>query len=199
MDKLDKETIEVSRGYTYTYYTSSAKDGKPTVLLVHGWPDSAEQWNGFVSNYLLPEGYGIVALDCLGYAGTSKPTDPQVYNFKDMTKDVVDILDKEGIDKVVSLGHDWGCGLSQRMYNFHPDRCLGLVFVNVSYIVPKGDPFNLDAIIQGTEQIFGKGIYWYWKLFAGEDGPEILNSHLESAWDVAHGKIPRLGQVAEHH
>jgi soluble epoxide hydrolase / lipid-phosphate phosphatase len=186
MDKLTKKTMKVSRGYTYTYYTSPAKEDKCTVLLVHGWPDSAAQWSHFANEHLIPEGYGVVAIDCLGYAGTSKPTDYNVYNFKDMTKDVVDILDAEKLEKVISLGHDWGCGLSQRVYNFYPERCLGLVFVNVSYIVP-GEPFDLDAAIKGTEQIFGDGICWYWKLFAGDDGPDILNAHMESLWTIVHG------------
>lgn len=187
MNHLAKKTIEVSRGYTYTYYTSPAKDGKLTVLLVHGWPDSAEQWGEVIEDYLVPEGYGVVAIDCLGYAGTSKPTDYNVYNFKDMSKDVIDILDAEKIDKVISLGHDWGCGLSQRVYNFYPERTLGVVFVNVSYIIP-GQPFDVDAINELTKQIFGKSTYHYWKLFAGDDGPEILHAHIESMWCVAHGK-----------
>jgi soluble epoxide hydrolase / lipid-phosphate phosphatase len=188
MDKLDKKTLKVSRGYNYTYYTSHARDGKPTVLLVHGWPDSAELWNGVVSDYLVPQGYGVVAIDCLGYAGTSKPADPKEYNIIGMTKDIADILDNEGIDKVVSLGHDWGCYLSQRVYNYYPDRVLGLVLMNVSYL-PPSQPFDLDAVIEATEKAFGHGNYWYWKLFAADDGPGIMATNKEAVWDVAHGKL----------
>ncbi len=39
-----------------------------------------------------------------------------------------------------------------------------------------------------TQGLFGYGIYWYWKLFAGEDGAQVMDKHAESMWDVAHGE-----------
>ena len=125
MEQLNKKTTKVSRGYTYTYYTSAAKDGKATILLCHGWPDTAEMWEALITDYLVPNGYGVVAIDCLGYGGTDKPTDDKMYNFQYMCKDVIDIMDNESVGKFVSLGHDWGCGLSQRMWAYHPDRTIG--------------------------------------------------------------------------
>jgi soluble epoxide hydrolase/lipid-phosphate phosphatase len=159
MDSLDKKTFKVSRGFTYTYYTSPARDSLPTIILFHGWPDTAELWEGVITDYLKPAGYGIVALDCLGYAGTSKPIDYKAYNMQHMSKDAIDILDHEKLDKVISLGHDWGCGIAQRLYNFHPDRVIGLVMLNVSYLVPTPEPFDLDKTIALTTQFFGYGTF----------------------------------------
>ncbi|OCT50997.1 putative epoxide hydrolase [Cladophialophora carrionii] len=188
MDKLEKKTLDVSRGFTYTYYTSPAKDKKPTLLLIHGFPDAPDTFEEAIRDYLLPNGYGIIAIDCLGYNGTSKPTDTESYNFQLMAQDIKEIVDKEGLDKVVPVGHDWGAGVAQRFYNFHADRCSGLVLMNVSYLIPTPDqPFSLDGVLQFTEGIFGYGIYWYWQLFTAEDGAEIMGSHLDSMWDVAHG------------
>jgi len=107
MDKLHKKTLDVSRGFTYAYYTSLAKDGLQTVLLVHGFPSTVAEWSGVISDYLLPNGYGVLVLDCLGYAGSSKPTDMKAYNLQYLVQDIKEILDKESLDKVVSLGHDW--------------------------------------------------------------------------------------------
>jgi len=39
MDTLIKKTTHTSRGFTYTYYVSRESAGKPTILLLHGWPD----------------------------------------------------------------------------------------------------------------------------------------------------------------
>jgi len=187
MDKLDKKTIDVSRGLTYTYYTSPAKNGLPTVFLIHGWPDSAELWSDVTTNWLQPNGYGVVAIDCLGYGGTSKPTDREAYNFQYMAQDCKEILDKEGLDKIVVLGHDWGSVLTARFWNFHPDRCAGVVFVNVAYMPPTDQPFDLDAVVQTTQQVFGYGLYWYWHFFASDEAPKVLNSRLESVWTIGHG------------
>ena len=104
MDKLDNKTIKVSRGLSYNYYTSPAKHSQPTLFLAHGWPDTAALWSGLVADYLLPNGYGIVAIDCLGYGGTDKPTDYTAYDLQKMSADVIEILDKESVDKIVSTG-----------------------------------------------------------------------------------------------
>jgi soluble epoxide hydrolase / lipid-phosphate phosphatase len=60
---------------------------------------------------------------------------------------------------VISLGHDWGCGSAQRLYNFHADRILGLVMLNVAYIPPTPEPFDLDKVIEITTQFFGYGTH----------------------------------------
>lgn len=107
MERLNQRTITVSRSHTYTYYTHRADEGQPTVLLIHGWPDSAEIWSGFITEHLVPNGYGAVALDCLGYGGTSKPLDEKEYDFRAMSADVVEILDTEKLATVACLAHDW--------------------------------------------------------------------------------------------
>lgn len=107
MDQLEKKTLDVSRGFTYTYYASPAKDDQPTLLMVHGFPDAPDTWDEVVRDYLLPNGYGVIAVDCLGFNGTSKPTDKESYSWQKIADDFKEILDKEGIDKVIPLGHDW--------------------------------------------------------------------------------------------
>ena len=107
MDKLEKKTIDVSRGFTYTYYTSRAKDNKPTLLLIHGFPDSPDTYEEVIREYLVPNGYGVVAVNCLGYSGTSRPTDKESYSYQLLARDLKEIVDKEGLDKVISVGHDW--------------------------------------------------------------------------------------------
>ncbi len=107
MDKLEKKALDVSRGFTYAYYFSPAKDGLQTLLLIHGFPDSPEEYSDVVRDYLLPHGYGVIAIDCLGYSGSSKPSDPEAYNLQFISQDIKEILDNEGVDKVVSTGHDW--------------------------------------------------------------------------------------------
>lgn len=141
----------------------------------------------------------------LGYGGTSKPTDYQSYNFQHMTQDVIDILDREKVDKVISLGHDWGSVFAQRLYNFHADRVVGLVMINVAYNVPRPEPFNLDNVLEITTKVFGYGAFvsgslplpyrsttnelkWYWKLFGSDDGYKLMDSRIESLFTLAHGK-----------
>lgn len=190
--KVSRKTITVPRGYEYTYYTSHPTNGKPTVLLCHGWPDEAHLWVEAVNNHLLPAGYGVIVPDLLGFAGTSKPTSHAEYAMDLMTADVAAILDAESIQSVVSLGHDWGSAFAQRFYLFHPTRVLGLVTLNVAYMTPMATPFDLDAALTTTEKYFGYGAFHYWKLFGADDGPKVLNSHPESVYSVCHSDPKRM-------
>ncbi|KAI4798725.1 alpha/beta-hydrolase [Aureobasidium sp. EXF-8845] len=188
MDSLTKKTLEVSRKLTYTYYHHPpAQPENPTVLCIHGFPDEAAEWADLATTHLIPAGYGVIAVDCLGYAGTSKPLDPAVYAFQHMTADLTEILDAEKLQKVVSLGHDWGCALAQRFYNYYPDRVLGLVMVNVAYNAPGDSPFDLDATNEMTKKYFGYPTFAYWYLMAAEDGYKTLDDNIEGVFKVLHG------------
>lgn len=186
LSKLTQKTLKVSRGFTYKYYVSPAQGSKPTLILFHGWPDTARLWADLINNHLVPQGYGVVAPDCLGYGGTSKPTDTPSYAWKHMTADAVEILDAEGIPAAISFGHDWGSAMAQRLYNLHPSRVIGLVIVNVTYIPPKPG-FDLDAVNAATRKAFGAGIYEYWHFHAADDAPGIMRHNLESLYSMAFG------------
>lgn len=196
MESLKKGTLKTARGYTYTYYASPAKGGKPTVLLLHGWPDDAALWEGLMTNYLVPAGYGVVAPDCLGYAGTDKPLDPSQYNFKGQTADVCEILDKEGIEKVIPLGHDWGAAFAARVYVYAPERCVGLITLNVAFMGQSTQAMNLDASAKAMEAAIGYFPMWYWYLFGNAvEGPEIVGAHIDSMFTAAHGEPKALKDI----
>ncbi|CAG7565879.1 unnamed protein product [Fusarium equiseti] len=186
LSNLTKKTLVVSRDSTYTYYVSPTKAEKPTIILFHGCPDSAQLWCGLINNYLVPNGYGVVALDCLGYAGTSKPTDLEAYAWQHMAADAIEILDAEKVGKVISLGHDWGSAMCQRLYNFYPDRVSGLVMINVAYM-PPGGTFDLEATNKATKEKYGYGIYEYWHFFTAEDAPAIMTKNAQSVYSAAFG------------
>lgn len=186
MDHLTKKTLTTKRGFTYTYYVSPAKENKATLLLQHGFPDSATEWEDLIISHLQPAGYGVVAVDQLGYAGTSKPTDPTAYRLSEIIDDFIDILDAEDLDKVISLGHDWGSRSAQMLYNLHPERVAGLVLVNVGYTGVTSAPFDLDEMIAKTEKAFGYGLGWYWKFLTADDGPRLLTENADVLFDALH-------------
>lgn len=187
LSKLTNKTLNVSRGLKYTYYTHPSRHGKPTAVLFHGWPDTAHLWAGFINDYLIPNGYGIMAFDCLGYGGSSKETNPAAYAWHLLTRDIIEILDVENIeDRVISIGHDWGSFLAQRLCNYHPDRVCGLILINLAYGPPTGD-FDLEKTNKRTADTIGYPIYAYWHFFMADDGPDLMAANLESVYAVAFG------------
>ena len=106
MDPGRYKTIKTGRGLVYNYYASHAQPGKHTLLFLHGYPSTSSDWATFVAFF---EALGHVAIvpDLLGFGGTDKPTDAQLYVSTGLVDDVRDILDAERVDKVVVVGHDW--------------------------------------------------------------------------------------------
>ena len=105
MDVSFYKTVKTSRGIKYSYFFAAANGSKPTLLLCHGYPSTSRDWRYLVP-YFTDKGYGVIAPDMLGYGGTDKPTDPVEYLPSLMAKDMVDILNAEGIASVVAVGHD---------------------------------------------------------------------------------------------
>ncbi|CAI9629288.1 unnamed protein product [Alternaria burnsii] len=101
MDAFEKKTCKTARGYVYTYYTFEGVRSLPTLLFQHDWPDHAEMWKG-IAERLVDTRTPIVILDMLCYDGTDEPTDPAEYRWDAMTKDLIDIIDTEQVDKVIS-------------------------------------------------------------------------------------------------
>ena len=110
MDPALYKTFTTSRSITYNYYFSppspSESSAKPYLLFLHGFPSSSNDWRRQIS-FFKSRGYGLIVPDMLGYGGTSIPSDPMEYRGSLMAKDMIELLDKEGVQKVVSIGHDW--------------------------------------------------------------------------------------------
>ncbi|KAI5356956.1 putative alpha/beta hydrolase-1, epoxide hydrolase [Septoria linicola] len=190
MDLLQKKELDTSRGFHYRYYVSSASDAdssKPAILLCHGWPDSADLWQ-YVIPQLLKTKNRLIVPDLLGAGGTSQPTDPAAFEIKGMVQDVQEILKAENISqKIIPVGHDWGSYFAQRFYMLNGDRNAGVATLNVAWMAPRGEPFDLDAFNDFTTKTVGYPVYAYWELFADPKVGEVMDDKLESVWHAIHG------------
>jgi soluble epoxide hydrolase / lipid-phosphate phosphatase len=187
MDGLTEKQILTKRNLEYRYYISHSGDhSKPTLLLLHGWPDNALLWQ-YVIPYLLPLGLKIIVPDLLGYGGTSKPTNVNLYDHRLMTQDVVEILDAEGVDKVIPIGHDFGCWFTFKFQVNAPERCLAAVHIGIAYMPPIPVMPDLETLNAITEHQVGYPRYSYFHLFTAPDAPELFSKRLDSVWHVMHG------------
>ncbi|KAH8671608.1 Alpha/Beta hydrolase protein [Xylariales sp. PMI_506] len=194
---LQQKELKTSRSLTYTYYVTKHDENKSsqspeiTLLLLHGWPATSELWLP-VLPFLSQLPCRIIVPDLLGSGGTSKPTDPEEYNVKFMVQDLCEILDAEGVDKFIPIGHDFGSWLAQRVYLINAPRCKGLVTLSVAYMPPilADVDFSLDFFLSVTEQQAGYARYDYFRFFVADDCPEIMEQHAESLYHLIHGDSP---------
>ncbi|CDO74917.1 hypothetical protein BN946_scf184927.g1 [Trametes cinnabarina] len=168
MDPALYKDHKVSRGLSYHYFYQPATEGKPTLLFVHGFPSSSYDWHRQVEHFR-PKGYGILVPDLLGAGGTDKPDDPEAFRIARIARDIVDILDAEGLDRVVGIAHDWGSVVLSRLANLFQDRFYAFAWLVVSYTPPNPVAINIDAVIGHLKTMTGNGRYGYWKWYSQDD------------------------------
>ncbi|KAI1452434.1 alpha/beta-hydrolase [Annulohypoxylon moriforme] len=184
MESFQRKTIITARGFTYSYYVSTGDSVRPTLLLQHGFPDNAHLWDGIARQLTQ---YNLIVPDLLGYSNTSKPTDLTAYSYAGLSDDMVEILDAEHVEKVISVGHDFGSIIAQRLYVHHPNRVEGLILLSLGYVIPSTNTITLEEANAKFEALWGYPAYAYHEFFISDDAPELLKANLDRFYHAIHG------------
>lgn len=88
---------------------SPSGSGRPTVVLVHGYPDQQDTWDALVSRLPL-DAWHVVTYDVRGAGSSDAPADRHGYGCERLVDDLVAVLDEvlTGDEPVHLVGHDWG-------------------------------------------------------------------------------------------
>ena len=78
----------------------------PTVLLLHGYPDTHRVWDEVAA--LLCDRFHVVRYDVRGAGRSTAPRDGRDYGFDRLIADLSAVLDSVGKPRVHLVGHDWG-------------------------------------------------------------------------------------------
>ena len=176
MDPKQYRQTTTRRGFVYNYYYRPANSAQPTILFLHGFPSTSADWSAQVT-FFAAKGYGIIVPDTLGYGGTSAPTDTPSYRHGAMAEDIVDILDTVHVDKVIAVGHDWGCAIISRFWNIHPERIIAIAFLAAGYIPPSPE-YDYEQALAHMKQLVGSDVFGYWGLFNDKDGPALCEKNV---------------------
>lgn len=117
-----RHTIEVGAVHVNVVEGGSG----PPVLLLHGYPQSLEQWADVAP--ILAQHCTVVCADLRGYGQTSKPEgEGETYSFRAMAEDQLAVMTALGHESFVVAGHDRGGRVAHRMALDAPDRVRALV------------------------------------------------------------------------
>jgi pimeloyl-ACP methyl ester carboxylesterase len=101
--------IETPRG-TFDALAAGPEGGRP-VLLLHGFPESAAQWEHQLPA-LADAGYRAVAIDQRGYSPGVRPAAVEAYGPDELIADVVAVANALGWPRFDLVGHDWGSAVA---------------------------------------------------------------------------------------
>lgn len=118
--------IASTDGMRLAVYKAGPPDA-PTVILVHGYPDSSGVWTDVAAE--LSSRYRVVRYDVRGAGASDKPTARAAYRLDQLAADLARVVAAVSSDRPVHLvGHDWGsiqcwhalrdAGLSERIASF---------------------------------------------------------------------------------
>ena len=124
----------------------------PTVLLVHGFPDSHEVWRYQVPA-LVAAGYRVIAPDTRGCGDSEISPRVADYQVENLVADLVALLDALGATRVKLVAHDWGAVVGWQLAIRHPARVERFVALSVGHPAAYA-AFDLRQRLRGWYTLF---------------------------------------------
>lgn len=123
-------------GTKIAVHESGNTDG-PTIVAVHGFPDSHHVWDGVAAE--LGDRFRVVSYDVRGAGDSGKPRGRRSYRQELLTADLMAVLDAVSPDEPVHLlGHDWG---SMQSWDAVSDEALASRFASFTSISGPSLPY----------------------------------------------------------
>ncbi len=102
--------------------------GKTSLIFIHGWSLDSRLWQN-QTQYFSKE-YQVITIDLAGHGNSS-------YNREDYTmvafaNDIKAVLDKEGINSAILIGHSMGGGVIAEAAKLMPNKVVGIIGVDTS-------------------------------------------------------------------
>ena len=91
-----------------TFHVVDEGEGR-AVLLLHGFPDSADLWRNQVPA-LVEAGYRVIAPDLRGFGDSDRAETVDDYFLFNTIADVRAIAETLGVERAIVVGHDFGAG-----------------------------------------------------------------------------------------
>lgn len=101
-------------------------DGRPGVVLVHGWMTSSRVWDAVIRE--LPADAAILAVDLRGSGGSERGE--AAMTLERLTDDVATVIDQAGVGRFHLVGHSMGGQLAQLLAIRLADRVRSLALLN---------------------------------------------------------------------
>ena len=140
--------------------------GRRTAVLVHGWPDSPETWQG-VARLLADAGYRVLCPALRGFGPTQfiKKETPRSGQLSALGRDLLEFIDALDLETPVLVGHDWGARAVANACGLRAGVASHLIMLSVGY--GTNDPNQPLSHEQARR-------YWYQWFMATPRGQSVL-------------------------
>jgi pimeloyl-ACP methyl ester carboxylesterase len=143
----------------------------PAVVLAHGLTAS-RRYVVMGSTALQRGGHRVIAYDARGHGASSPAPTPADYEYEDLGRDLVAVLDRAGVQRAILAGASMGAHTLLWLALNVPRRVAGLVVITPAYTAAPDDPGRLahwDALSAGLRD---GGIDGFVAAYGQPDVPE---------------------------
>lgn len=127
---------------------------KHHLLLIHGFPHDHTVWD--LQAMGLREDAHVIAPDLRGFGIGNKEYVPEVMPMETYARDLKDLLDERGIDRVVLCGLSMGGYIAMAFLELFPERVKGLILANTK--ATADDEGTKENRYKIAEQAFETGV-----------------------------------------
>ena len=149
----------------------------PLIVLVHGCPESWYSWR-YQIPILSGEGYTVAAIDVRGNGGSPKPYEIEAYSRRELSKDVIGVIDSLGYETAILIGHDWGGPIVWNTAALNERRISAVLGLSVPFF-PRGKISTIDLFRKIYEGKFFYQLYFQEEGIAEAEFEEDIRKYLE--------------------
>ena len=149
----------------------------PLIVLVHGCPESWYSWR-YQIPMLSEKGYTVAAIDVRGYGGSSKPQEIEAYRMRELSKDVIGVIDSLGFESAILIGHDWGAPIVWNTAALNEKRISAVLGLSVPFF-PRGKISTIDLFRKIYKDKFFYQLYFQEEGVAEAEFEENMRKYLE--------------------
>ncbi len=126
MDNHHTQAMQDGTVIHYRLWPANKRSDRAIVLL-HGMASNLTRWSEFVEDTKLKNSWDLIQLDLRGH-GESSPRSK--IGMKIWCEDLVTLLDAEGYDQALLIGHSLGAQVAVQFTSRYPSRVSGLVLID---------------------------------------------------------------------
>tara|TARA_B100000900_G_scaffold194188_1_gene164259 strand:- start:503 stop:1360 length:858 start_codon:yes stop_codon:yes gene_type:complete len=127
---------------------------------------------------LSEKGYTVAAIDVRGYGGSSKPQEIGAYKMRELSKDVIGVIDSLGYETAILIGHDWGGPIVWNTAALNETRISAVLGLSVPFF-PRGKISTIDLFRKIYEGKFFYQLYFQEEGVAEAEFEEDIRKYLE--------------------
>lgn len=153
-------------------YTVSG-EGETALIFIHGWSCDSRYWQKQIPAFA--SSYQVVTIDLAGHGHSS--SDRADYTMALFGADVKAVMDKEGIQHAILIGHSMGGAVIVEAARLMPGRVLGIIGIDTFHNVGERIPQAVfDEMVAPFEADFRKAVHGFVSpMFPGDADPDLVN------------------------